>query len=273
LGIPDGPSGAAGASGAAGTPGGPGTATNPNVCGAYSVPLSCLSLTSPIADLNALQFWSTGKHRLGTFAGGPVETSASAYDAIVFWGDGTNSRAGVRSANVWVVLDTAGNPEVFGQHTYATAGLYTATVVLWVPGQDAAEVAIPVSVAANVTDQVTTASITPTVNPATGLSTAAITFSNPTAAPGILGQFDVLLADLPSGVRLASATLTIGTATYTVPINRQNPRAPFLEIPTADLSDLTAGESITLNVTFRDPLGTPIMFAPGLFAAPVPAAG
>jgi hypothetical protein len=233
-----------------------------------------LSLTSPIADLNALQFWSTGKHRLGTFAGGPLETAASAYDAMVFWGDGTNSCAGVRSANVWVVLDTAGNPAVFGRHTYANPGLYTATVVLWVPGQDAAEAAIPVSVAANVTDQVTTSSTAPTVNPATGLYTAAITFTNPTAAPDILGQFDVLLGSLPSGVRLSSATLTVGTAAYRgLTINRQQPQDPFVEIPAADLSDLVAGESITLQVTFKDPLGTPIVFGPGLFATPIPAVG
>jgi hypothetical protein len=229
---------------------------------------------SPVPALTGLQAWSTGKHRLGTFSGGPVETSASAYDAIVFWGDGTNSAPGGRNANVSVVLDTAGNPEVFGRHTYATPGLYTATVVLWVPGQDAAEVVIPVSVAANVTDQVTTASTTPTLNPATGLYMGSITFTNPAAAPGISGQFDVLLAGLPSGVRLSSATLTVGTATYTgLTINRQNPKDPFVVIPAADLSDLTSGESITLQVTFKDLLGTPIIFGPGLFAAPMPPTG
>ena len=247
---------------------------DPDVCGATSVPLTCLSAISAIPALTGLQAWSTGKHRLGTFAGGPVETSASAYDAMVFWGDGTDSAAGVKNANVWVVLDTAGNPEVFGRHTYATPGLYTATVVLWVAGQDAAEVVIPVSVAANVTDQVTTTSTTPTLNPATGLYTASITFTNPAAAPGITGQFDVLLAGLPSGVRLTSATLSVGTAAYRgLTINRQDPKDPFVEIPAVDLNDLTSGESITLNVTFKDPLGTPIIFGPGLFAAPMPPAG
>jgi hypothetical protein len=66
----------------------------------------------------------------------------------------------------------------------------------------------------------------------------------------------------------------VGTATYTgLTINRQQPRDPFVEIPAADLSDLAAGESITLQVTFKDPLGTPIIFGPGLFAAPMPPAG
>jgi hypothetical protein len=46
-----------------------------------------------------------------------------------------------------------------------------------------------------------------------------------------------------------------------------------VEIPAADLSDLTSGESITLQVTFKDQLGTPIIFGSGLFAAPIPPAG
>src|SRR5262249_55865690 len=132
----------------------------------------------------------------------------------------------------------------------------------------------PVSVAANVTDQVATTTTTPTRNPTNGLYTAATTFTHPVGAPDIPGQFDVLLADLPRGVSLKSATLTIGTKTYKgLTINRDNPQAAFVEVPTADMSDLTGGESIALNLTFKDPLGAPIVFGPGLFAVPIPAAG
>jgi hypothetical protein len=264
-----------GSSGNAGTVGTAGPALDPDVCGATSVPLSCLGAVQAIPALTGLEGWSTGKMRLATFGGGPAGVSAGSYDAMAFWGDGTNSTSGGRAANISVVLDSAGDVEVFGRHTYAPGQQPPSpiTVLLWLPGQDAAEVVIPVTLAANVTDQVQTTNTTPTVNPATGLFTGAITFTNPAGAPDIKGQFDVLLAHLPQGVSVKSATVTIGTATYRLAVNRDNPQAPFLEIPVADLSDLAGGESITLNVTFKDPLGAAIVFAPGLFAAPLAAAG
>jgi hypothetical protein len=264
-----------GPAGNAGTAGSPGSSANPDVCGATSVPVNCLGAIQALPNLTALQGWSTGMMKLATFSGGPAGQSAGSYSAMVFWGDGTNSATGGRSANVRVVADTAGNVEVFGRHTYAPPAPGPVShppnpcvVALWLPGQDSAEAVIPVSVAANVTDQVTTTTTTPKVNPATGLYTGAITFTNPAGASDIKGQFDVLLAHLPPGVSVKSATVTIGTATYRVAVNRDNPQVPFLEIPAADLSDLAGGESITLSVTFKDPLGTAIVLAPGLFAAP-----
>jgi hypothetical protein len=277
-GFRSGQNGASGPAGPSGTSGSAGTSQGADTEGATLVPLSCLGAITSLSSLTALEGWSSGKIHLATFSGGPTETSANAYDAIVFWGDGTSDGAGAKHANVWLTLDSAGNVEVLGRHMYAvvppgapTPSPQPIMVALWVPGQDAAEVIIPVSVAANVTDQVQTSSTTPTVNRATGLYTGTITFTNPAGAPNITGQFDVLLAHLPQGVSVRSAVVTIGTAQYRVAVNRDNPLAPFLEIPAADLSDLTGGESITLNVTFKDPLGTAIVFAPGLFAGPLPA--
>jgi hypothetical protein len=277
-GLPNGARGPGGPTGAAGASGTPGTAMGQDVCGATVAKSMGMQGIKIPPGLRALSGWSTGKLALGGFGGGPPGTSASAYQAVVFWGDSTNSVTGGKKANVWVTLDSAGDVVVTGQHTYAAPAPGTVShppnpcvVALWLPGQDAAEAVIPVSVAANVTDQVTTNSTRPTRNPTNGLYTGAITFTNPAGASDIVGQFDVLLANLPTGVSLRSATVTIGTTTYKgLTINRQLPQDPFVEIPAADLSDLTGRESITLNLTFNDPLGKPIVFAPGLFAAPVP---
>jgi hypothetical protein len=217
---------------------------------------------------NVLQGNPTGLVLLATFAGGPTESSAGAYQAFVHWSDGTFESSTAATPNVTVVLSN-GVVEVFGTHTFASGGAQSAVVALWVPGNVSAEATAKIDVATNVTGRVSITSTKPVKDPSTGLYGSKITVSNPANGSAISGSLDVLLSGLPSGVALLGASVTINGTTFKgLPIDHTGSGAPFVHIPTADLSSLAPGQSVVVHLVFKDPTNVPITFTPSLFSDP-----
>jgi hypothetical protein len=217
---------------------------------------------------NVLQGNPTGLVLLATFAGGPTESSAGAYQAFVHWSDGNFDSSTAAAPNVTVVVSN-GVVEVFGKHTFASGGAQSASVALWVPGNVSAEATAKIDVATNVTGQVSMTSTKPAKDPTTGLYGSKITVSNPAKGSAISGSLDLLLSGLPSGVTLVGASVTINGTTFSgLPIDHTGSGAPFVHIPTADLSSLAPGESVVVHVVFKDPTNVPITFTPSLFSDP-----
>jgi hypothetical protein len=259
--------GLAGSSGSAGGVGRGGSTRGTDLVGTTTFG-TAFGLANVPAATNVLQGQPSPKVLLATFTGGPTETSAGAYQAIVSWGDGSYDLSTATHANVTVVL-SGGNVEVFGTHAYAGPGGQTATVDLWVPGNVSAEATGSIDVATDVTSQVTITSTTPKRNPKTGLYSGTITVTDPASGSTINGSLDLLLSGLPSGVTLASATVTVGGTTYKgLKIDHTGGGTPYVHIPTKDLASLAAGQSILLHVTFNDPTNVPITFTTSLFSDP-----
>jgi hypothetical protein len=264
--FPNGSPGKAGANGPAGTPGRAGTAQGQDVQGTTTAgtPFAVSGRTVT----NVLQGNPTGSVLLATFAGGPSESSASAYQAFVHWSDGTFDSSTATAPNVTIVLSN-GVVEVFGTHTFASGGAQSANVTLWVPGNVGAEAIAKIDVATNVTSQASITSTKPAKDPSTGLYGSNITVSNPAKGSAISGSLDLLLSGLPAGVTLKGASVTInGTTFSSLPIDHTSTGAPYVHIPTADLSSLAPGQSIVLHVAFQDPTDVPITFTTSLFSDP-----
>jgi hypothetical protein len=142
-------------------------------------------------------------------------------------------------------------------------------VALWVPGNVGAEATATIDVATNVTSQVSITNTKPAKDPSTGLYGSSITVSNPSFGSAISGSLDLLLSGLPAGVTLKGASVTINGTTYSgLPIDHTSTGAPYVHIPTADLSSLAPGQSIVLHMAFKDPANVPITFATSLFSDP-----
>jgi hypothetical protein len=253
--------GVPGASGTAGTSGPDGTATNANIRGA-TVAGTAWNTPQGATVTNVLQGIPTGSVLLATFSGGPSESSASAYQAMVVWGDGSFDLSTATNPNVTIVL-SGGNIEVFGTHSYSVSGGQTATVGLWIPGNVSVQAQATIGVATNVTSWVQTKQSMPTAK------SAKITVIDPSGGSNISGSLDLLLSGLPAGVTVADASVTVGGTTYTgLPIDLTSTGVPYIHIPTADFGILSPGNSLVLHVHFNDPLGTPITFGTNLFSDP-----
>jgi hypothetical protein len=253
--------GNSGAAGSAGTPGQNGTASGADIHGPTVIG-TAFTAPSGAKITNVLQGVPTGSVLLAAFTGGPSESSAGAYQALVDWGDGTTELSTAPNPNVTVAL-SGSTIEVFGNHTYAMAGAQKATVALWIPGNVSSHVKATIDVATDVTSQVQFATSMPTS------TSAKITVTNPTTGSTISGSIDVLLSGLPAGVTVADASVTVGGTTYSsLPIELTSTGVPYIHVPTADLPKLSPGHRMVLHVDFSDPSAVPITFGTGLFSDP-----
>jgi hypothetical protein len=152
-------------------------------------------------------------------------------------------------------------------HTYAATGVQPVEVWLTGPGNILAVADTTIDVATDVTRQVGVRSSAFTLNRTTGLYDGTVTVTNngTSAIPAVL---DVLFQGLTPGVRLANATLTVNGKTYKLPLAHTGAGDRYAQIPASLLSSLAAGASVTIGVSFADPLGAAITFTPFVFSDP-----
>jgi hypothetical protein len=233
-----------------GGPGGTGTAgmgtagASPDVFGSSTggadtvTPLKALSA----ATINAFPHESTGSVLLATFTQGSATQSASAYSALVDWGD---SQADISTeANPPVTIVVSGQTiSVYGSHTYATGGSYKLSVTLYTG--DTESVANPtVNVANDVTSQVTYKASGLVYNRATKEYGGTITLTN-NGTTTISGELYIVFTGLPAGVTLANASGTDDNGN------------PYLLV---NVGTLARGKSFTFSVFFSDPSNEPISY-------------
>jgi hypothetical protein len=141
-----------------------------------------------------------------------------------------------------------------------------------VPGATAATATTYIGVAANVTGQVAIQRSKPTLNPYTGLYGDYITVTNAGPSwtwPGyIQGSLDLWLTGLPAGTTVADASVYVNGFLYSVTVDYTNTGVPYLHVPSALVSGLSPGQSLTFQVDFSNPSGAPIMFGARLFSDP-----
>jgi hypothetical protein len=259
-GATSGSTGIAGLAGSAGTPGPNGTASGVNIHGPTVAGAAFTAAGATVT--NVLQGVPTGSVLLAAFTGGPSESSAGAYQALVDWGDGTTELSTAPNPNVTVVL-SGSTVEVFGTHTYQSAGAQAVKVALWIPGNVSSHAKAIIDVATDVTSQVQITTSMPTS------TSAKITVTNPSTGGTISGAIDVLLSGLPAGVTVSDASMTVGGTTYSsLPIDLTSTGVPYIHVPTADLGKLSPGRRMVLHVDFNDPSAVPITFGTGLFSDP-----
>lgn len=149
---------------------------------------------------------------------------------------------------------------VFGS---AELGVKTATsFVLKTPGSQTVTArdtaftdlfgSVAVNVAADVTNQVSVSRSGLTYNRTTQLQYGSMTIKN-IGSTSIAGGLRVVLQGLTPGVTLSCATITIGTMTYNLSITYTSAGNPIVTIGRSLLSALTVGQSIRIDVQFKNP--------------------
>jgi hypothetical protein len=216
-----------------------------------------------------LQNQASGLVLLATFTQGSATAAAKQYSAMVQWGDGTSDASGGTNPNVTVVR-SGKNIKVYGSHAYAAAGSEPVEVWLTGPKNLLAVADTTVNVAADVTSQVSVQSSKPKYNSATGLYEGTVKVTN-NGTSSIAGSLDVLFHGLTAGVTLAQATVTVGTTTYTLPIDHTGSGDAYIHIAKKVRRSLAAGASLKISVGFKDPSATTISYAPLVFSDPLDA--
>ena len=192
----------------------------------------------------------TGLLSLASFSipAGLPEAGSGSYAALINWGDGSPARAGTVQVSGLTVT-------VSGSYTYASAGTFSATVLVTDnTGGGSASVLDSFTVLANVTNQVHATSTGPIYNPSTKLFNGSVTFTN-VGGTTLTGPFPIVFQGLSNGVTVADATGTAGNG------------APYINDP---LATLPPNQSSTVAVQFTDPTLTPITYNVQVFDPPPP---
>src|SRR5262249_51861013 len=100
-----------------------------------------------------------------------------------------------------------------------------------------------------------------------GLYHGSLKVKNISAEP-LDGALSVALLSLPSGVTLSSASVTLGGVKHTLKVTKDAAGHTLVVIPKSLLPALLPGQSVTLALAFKDPLGKTITFTPRLFSNP-----
>jgi hypothetical protein len=254
--------GQAGSSGAAG-PGDPGLDADVDGTTSAVTALTVVSTTTAVD----LQNQSTGLVLLATFTQGAATGTASDYSALVRWGDGSGDSSTAGNPNVQIAVSGT-NIEVFGTHSYAAGGSAAVAVWLTAPSHLLAAADTAIHVATDVTGQVSVQASSLKYHKATQRYGGTLTVTD-TGSHSIGGSLDILLHGLPSGVTLASATLTVAGRKHTLKIEYTGAGDPYIHVPKRLLKTLASGAAVTIGVSFSDPLGTAISYTPLAFSDPL----
>ncbi len=158
---------------------------------------------------------------------------------------------------------------VSGNHTYSNAGLAYPAVTLAYQGASVSTNtnAITLDVAADVTSHTSSSSTPYYRNPITKVTTSTLTLTNK-GSTSLSGEFYLVLQGLTSGVTLQSATITIGTKTYTLTIDTTSAGDPMIVIPSSVLSSLASGKSFQIALAFNNPSNYLIKYTTKLYSDP-----
>ncbi len=198
----------------------------------------------------ALQGVTVGDRQLATWkVDGDIDLSD--YTATINWGDGSVD------TNVRPSLDDDGGITVDGRHTYATAGVFYASVTLTDNTGNVVTAPLVDTVEPDVTSQVKAVGSGLVYDPGTGKFVGQLAITN-VSATDISGPLYVVLDGLPAGVALTSSAAIDGNGD------------PLIEI---DQSKLSAGGSLApLELAFSDPSRVPISYSVRVFDGIAPAA-
>jgi hypothetical protein len=190
---------------------------------------------------------TTGQQPLAVFGDAAgVESAIGEYRANIDWGDGTPSEQGV-------IGISNGKITVFGSHTFADGGTFHPHVLLADAGSSVTGVGT-VNVATDISSEVRAWN-----TPANGDALEEIDFVKNTSGSNITGPFQIVLTGLDPSIHLVSASfggvsLSIG---YTATGD------PYV---TVDISTLTIGQPLKIDVAFSNPLGLDISYDLETFA-------
>jgi glycosidase len=202
------------------------------------------------------------RHRIDGGAALPL----SSYSAAINWNDGSPVETSA-GPTVTIRLDATGTTIlVSGTHTYAAGHVYHPTVTLSTSTETVT--ATPtIHIAADVSASASFQSSALTHNSTDDVFEGLLTITN-TGGTGLNGTLLILLCGLTPGLSLAGATLTVGSATYTLAVTTTDAGDPIITIPQNLVASLAAGQSLTMTLRFRDPLFDPIIYTPLLFSDP-----
>ena len=229
---------------------------------------AALSVASTF-NATLLQNVTSGSIKLATFNESGGSANAADYTATVNWGDGTSSSSADSNPAVTVAV-SGGQVVVYGTHTFATAGLAYPTVTLAYGGASVSTTAnaISIDVSADVTPKIGASATPYYYSPITKLTTSTLTVTN-TGATSLTGEFYLVLQGLTPGVTLQTATITVGSKTYTLTIDKTGAGDPMIVLPPSLLSTLGAGQSFKIGLTFSNPSNKLIKDSTKLFSDPL----
>ena len=105
-------------------------------------------------------------------------------------------------------------------------------------------------------------------SPITKLTTSTLTVTN-AGTTSLTGEFYLVLQGLTPGVTLQTATITVGSKTYTLTIDKTGAGDPMIVLPPSLLSTLGAGQSFKIGLTFSNPSNKLIKDSTKLFSDPL----
>lgn len=207
---------------------------------------------------------STGTVRLGSFPAG----SGGPYSATVNWGDGTTDTSGAKNSPIRILSTQAGQRiVVHGSHAFPTGGLYTVAVTLTDSAGASVTHYAAAEVAFDVTSLVSASHSSFTYQSSTQFFYGSLTVTN-TGSASINGSLGILPHGLPTGISLASATVSIDGTTFPLVIGQDSFGDPFIQIPQFLLGQLDAGQSLTISSGINDPRFAVIDFHTKVFSDP-----
>jgi hypothetical protein len=210
----------------------------------------------------AVEGAATGSVPVAVFQDSGGGEPASQYAALINWGDGTPEEAFPA-----IQVGGDGTITVSGNHTYARAGTYSPRVTLLDDGLVAAVAANAVDVVIDVSSQVQVQRSGLYYNRRDQLFYGTLTVTN-TGTSDLAGSLQVLLGGLTPGVTLTSASITVGSATYSLPVTPTGSGDPIIDVPKGLVSSLAPDELLQISVRFSDPLFSLIGYTPEVFSDP-----
>ncbi len=208
----------------------------------------------------------TGSVLLATFSQGTATNSAKAYSATAAWGDGTIETTTQIKSPLNIVV-TGQSIEVFGTHTFTVTGEFAISVTIDGPFGATATSGASTVVATDVTNDVGITRSGAIYNRSTKLFYGSLSITNNTAA-SLSGSLDILMQGLTSGVTLAYASVSIGSTTYSLPINQYGSGDQIIHIPQNLASSLLPGKTLTIALRFSNPSLALFDYIPKLFSDP-----
>jgi hypothetical protein len=129
-----------------------------------------------------------------------------------------------------------------------------------------ATVSDSLAVLTNLSGQTKSTATGAAVNHATGLYTSTLTVQNISSST-FAGGFLIQLSNLPAGVTLAGATITIGGRATTLS-TMQTAGGPLVLVPSTLVSSLAPGQSLGIALQFSNPSRKSITFGDSIFSDP-----
>ncbi len=249
------------------------SATANGIAGSYTVAATAKGITTPVSfgltntpamavastqTIPALANIPSGSVLLATFTVQSGTTlSAANFSGSIDWQDSSPL-----DTTTFGVSVSGGQVQVYGGHTYTAAGQYRPVVTLTFLATQTSVTARPtLNVATNVSGAVSTLLSGPSYNRTDKRYHDTLTIKN-TSAAAIAGSLRVVLSALTAGVSLANVSVTINGVTYSsatpgsgITITTGGAGEAVINISSAILGQLAAGQSLVLSNAFSDPSG------------------